>query len=244
MKIKTTQTLFAAATLAASSIAFAAPIKVDAPVSRVFVPEGFDDNDQVEVILYGEFPNTCYRFADSSVERGAQGNTFTIDAQALSYEEGEICAQVLTPYIKPVALGLLEAGSFDIQVNNSQAEAALEVNARATESPDDYLYAPVTTASLGWDADSQRQLINLKGVYPEAVNGECTVISEVRVNVTQGDVIVVQPIMSLVTGSICDDRTDRNFDESIPMEMPFNGTGLLHVRVMNGNSLNSLVQID
>ncbi len=55
-------TLFAC--LAASAAAHGAPRSVPklvvAPVDNVFVPAGFDDNDNVEVVLQGYFANSCY----------------------------------------------------------------------------------------------------------------------------------------------------------------------------------------
>ena len=34
-------------------------VLVQAPIDKVFVPLGFDDNDKVELIIHGQFPNTC-----------------------------------------------------------------------------------------------------------------------------------------------------------------------------------------
>ena len=37
------------------------PILIQAPVEKVFViTDGFDTNDNVEVVIKGSFPNSCY----------------------------------------------------------------------------------------------------------------------------------------------------------------------------------------
>lgn len=227
---------------AMSAAALAAPVKTTAPVDRLFIPEGFDDNDKVEVVLYGEFPSSCYRIDGVDVTKNAQTGRYEISASALRYD-GEICAQVITPYIKPVQLGILEAGAYDaVAKGNENTLSRFEIAPRKTESPDDFIYAPVTTASVAWEAASGKQLLNLKGNYPLTLVG-CAIIDDVKINVTKDDVVVVQPIMEFIDDERCDSRTDLSFDENFVMPQAFVGKGLLHVRVMNGNSLNSLLDI-
>jgi hypothetical protein len=241
MKLTTTFS-FGMILSALGSVAWAAPVKTTAPVDRLFIPEGFDDNDKVEVVLYGEFPSSCYRIDGVDVAMNAQTGRYEINASALRYD-GEICAQVITPYIKPVELGILSAGTYDaVAKGNESTLAQFEVAPRRTESPDDFIYAPVTTASVSWEAGSGKQLLNLKGNYPLTLVG-CAILDDVKIHVTKDDVVVVQPIMEFIDDERCDQRTDLSFDESFVMPQAFVGKGLLHVRVMNGNSLNSLLDI-
>ncbi len=242
-----TQVLLGSVAVAVSSAlialpALARPIQVPAPIERIFVPEGFDDNDNVEVVLYGEFPNSCYRVDNVRARANTADGRIEVEASALRYQ-GEICAQVVTPFIKPVSLGLLEAGDYEAVVSHAPAARAnVNVGVRRTESPDDYIYAPVTSASLRWEEGSTKQLLNVKGTYPLTLVG-CAVITDVRISLTQGDVVVAQPIMDFVDDERCDNRDSQNFDEDYVMPTAFTGKGLLHVRVMNGNSLNTLLDI-
>lgn len=229
--------------VALSAVCLAAPVQVKAPVDRLFIPEGYDDNDNVEIILHGEFPSSCYRIDQVNVDKDDANHSILMDADARRYE-GEICAQVITPYIKPVGVGLLEAGQYTAQAKSSPlTRSEFDVSVRKTESPDDFIYAPVKTASVRWERSSGKQIINLQGVYPRTLIG-CAIIDDVKVNITSGDVVIVQPILDFIDDERCDERTSDYFDEKFVMPTPFVGKGLLHVRVMNGNSLNTLLEID
>ena len=37
------------------------PEIVNIPLNKVYVPVGFDDNDRVQIVVEGDFPNTCYK---------------------------------------------------------------------------------------------------------------------------------------------------------------------------------------
>jgi hypothetical protein len=224
--------------------AFAAgPRTIEAPLQKFFVPNGFDDNDNVEIVAHGEFPNSCYRVENAQAKVNHEAKTIEVSVSALQYD-GEICAQVVTPYIKPISVGILGKGGYKIEAK--QAPAALRtfsVEARKTESPDDFIYAPVESAALITRFESGQQYINIKGRYPMTFVG-CAVMKEVVVRAAPADVIVVQPVMDFVQNDPrCDFRDNNEFDLYYPLETPFYGEGLLHVRVMNGNSLNTYLNV-
>ena len=45
----------------------ATPIETLVPIKHVYVPKGFDSNDQTEVMVSGYLPNLCYRGHKSKV---------------------------------------------------------------------------------------------------------------------------------------------------------------------------------
>ena len=116
------------------------------------------------------------------------------------------------------------------------------VKRRTTESPDDYLYAPVDEARVDVDGASGRQSLLVKGVFPYLLHG-CWIVREVRVTRDPVDVLVVQPISEIVDTPECVGHTEHTFKIMTPMTDPFFGEGLLHVRVLNGNSLNRFIKI-
>lgn len=233
-----------AALLVSSGLGFArGPEKIQAPLQTFFIPAGYDDNDSIEVIAKGEFPNSCYRVSDAEATVDPTTRTISVAVSALKYEE-EICAQVVTPFIKPINVGLLSTGSYSISAKQAPGlMKSFEVSRRTTESPDDFIYAPVESAALVTRFESGQQYVNLKGRYPMTFVG-CAVMKEVVIRNNPSDVLVVQPIMDFVEDDPrCDFRETNEFDLNYPLEIPFYGEGLLHVRVMNGNSLNTYLNV-
>ncbi len=68
------------------------------------------------------------------------------------------------------------------------------------------------------------------------------VMKEVRVYTGPEDVMVVQPIAELVDGPAC---SEQGIDYKVTkgLREPFYGEGLLHVRTLNGTSLNRFLDI-
>jgi hypothetical protein len=243
--------LMSATIVAAGSLARAAeptgPTLVPAPVERVFVPLGFDDNDDIELIVHGNFPNTCYKVGPTTAVADAAAKTVTITAQAYKYP-GAYCAQVIVPYIQPVKIGTLKPGEYRVIVADAPdtPTTTLTVAAATTSDADDFLYAPVEQAGLAADADGTMTL-TLEGVYPYMFVG-CMVMDEVRIDETPGHILVVRPI---ATTAGDDDEGCRNqaaskkFVVKQAVDFPLTAAEyLLHVRVLAGSSVNRLIEIE
>jgi hypothetical protein len=243
--MKTKQLLFSlalglGATAAAQN---AKPLIEDAPVEAIFVPSGFDDNDNVEVVIHGTFPDACHRLESAKADVDKAKRRITISAKSV-VDPNEYCVQSLTPFIQPVSLGNLEEGSYQVvYANNPEVMESLAVDRRKTESPDDYLFATVENAYIDVNRETGKQSLRLQGHFPHYFVG-CMVIREVRVVRDPVDVLVVQPIAEVVTTDVCDSQpADRSFDYTVGLQEPFQGEGLLHVRTINGSSLNRFLNI-
>lgn len=138
------------------------PVLRTVPIEKLFVPSGFDDNDNAQIILYGTFPNTCYSVAPISGRVDVNGRTIII--RNVSYfRSGCWCASVDVPYNQVVELGILPAGHYEIIVENNagirEAAGTLEIHPAmreietGTPPPDDFLYALVQDAFIA-DPDS------------------------------------------------------------------------------------------
>mgnify|MGYP003683147267 CR=1 FL=1 len=219
------------------------PVRVDAPISKIFIPNGFDDNDNTEVVIHGKLPSTCYHMGDSKASVDEENQMINLDADVLFYQNS-FCIQSITPYIQEVNTGLLKKGTYTVSYNNDPSvEEKLEVKERTTESPDDFLYAPVKNAFIDVNFDSGKQVLKLQGTFPHMFIG-CMVLKDVRVNSNPSDVLVVQPIAEIVDGPICDEQAaDRSFKFTKGLKKPFYGEGLLHVRTLEGKSLNRYLDI-
>ena len=91
------------------------PVEVTAPVEKLFVPEGFDNNDNVEVVLHGEFPSTCYNVGQTKATVDKENKLIKVEATTLYYPD-VYCIQSITPWIQSVKLGVLDTGEYEVVV--------------------------------------------------------------------------------------------------------------------------------
>ena len=228
------------------ALAQASPDLVTAPTEKVFVPVGFDSNDNVEVIVHGHFPNTCYKIGPATATIDYGTNTVFVEASAFVYSAAVQCAQMLIPFTESVNLGPVRPGTYRVVVKDRDTAETTEliVGEATTESADDFLYAPVDQASVSTLADGSRTL-TLEGRYPYMFVG-CMVMDEVRIKKTPGNVLVVQPITKLVDGSECKPQNaTKAFTITTPISATLtNGEYLVHVRVLSGKSVNQLATLE
>ncbi len=221
----------------------AEPEEFTAPVDKIYIPDGFDDNDNVEVIVHGNFPDSCYQIGKVSAELDPLTRTITVSATALRTSD-QFCIQTITPFVQPVTLGLVAEGSYRVVYDADKAVSnALKVDRRKTESPDEFLYATVENAYIDVNFDTGKQSLKLQGHFPFYFVG-CMVIKEVRAIRSPSDVMVVQPIAEIVDTDVCNTQAaDHSFEYTSGLPEAFHGEGLLHVRTLNGTSLNRFIDI-
>lgn len=245
---RTTSILFVASLGFISTVAAAqdGPQLVRAPVDRAFVPLGFDDNDNSEVVIYGHFHNTCYKTGPVTATIDDANQQINIDAKAYLYTGGS-CGQIVFPFTQSVKLGTVKVGTYKINiVETPQADTStpLVVVKATSPNPDDYLYATADAADVVKDANGN-DMLRLEGTWPYTLIG-CMRMKQVMVKQTPGNVVVVQPVAELKTSDA--DCTDQLQTHKYSIDTPLAqnlsvGDYLLHVRVLNGNSINRVESI-
>jgi hypothetical protein len=217
------------------------PRLIAAPVERVFVPLGFDNNDNVEVVIHGHFTNTCFKVGPTNAVIDAQAKTVTIQAQAYEYS-GVVCAQVQIPFITNVNLGVMKEGEYSVSVVGlpDLVIDPLTIGVATTANPDDFIYAPVEQASLQKNAQGL-DILKIEGVYPFMFTG-CMNIKEVKVSLAPGQVIVVQPIADILEDRFCSPQDSKKFTIERTLDFPITFSEyLIHVRTLSGSSVNRFV---
>jgi hypothetical protein len=130
----------------------------------------------------------------------------------------------------------LEQGDWKITQLDNQVIGQIHINhSRHPDQPDDYLYAPVSQAFF--HSENGQNEIYLTGNMVSS----CMSLQDVRVDV-QADVIVVQPIAQMTAGANCVEG-QFHFEKTIKLNLMRSGRYLLHVRSMNGNATNTLVDV-
>ncbi|MCX6125171.1 MAG: hypothetical protein NTV34_10570 [Proteobacteria bacterium] len=205
----------------------------------LFVPQGFDSNDQTEVVVDGFLPDACYKIVPPRVEFNMEQKLFTIVPQAFHFEgEGMVCGTYQVPYTVTANLGVVRAGSYAL-IARGVPEKKLQVNRSSSIGPDDFLYAPVDQVFVDIDASRQSIVAYITGRYTNS----CMRLTETKI-LEQGETTVLLPIISLENRDDCHE-TDMSY-KGISVKLPWKGPGryLVHTRSLSGSSVNSVFSID
>ena len=215
------------------------PKEVYAPVEKIFIAPGFDDNDNVQVSLFGNFTDTCYRVGPTGHSVDHQNREIKIWAKAYDYSSREfVCLDVLTPFLLNISVGLLQEGTYTVKVVGLNISQPLNIAHSTTDSPDEYLYAPVTHTKIS-TLPNGMQKVAFSGQFQRLING-CMKLKETKFEITSNNILVVLPIAEVIEDNKQCVGVPIDFDGEISFHA-FTDVGLLHVRVANGNSQTQLI---
>lgn len=206
----------------------------------VFAPPGFDSNDHVQVILNGTFINTCHKLGPARAEV-VPGSKSVRVTQESYVTDSPFCLQVLVPYTSVVDVGLLPAGNYSVEVagESQNTDFGTLSIAPALDSslmgPDNKLYALVE--EVLYDG----QVMTVKGKLPAA----CAKLKEIQVLTRKKNIVEVLPLVETIRPIESEDCATVliPFEKKVALNLPWTGSTLFHVRSLNGQSLNKVVQI-
>lgn len=199
---------------------------------RLFVAEGFDDNDLVEVTVVGTLPNTCYR--NPSFEIDNKDNLFEIRLFAQYFPSKEGCRNVSMAYSETINFGMMLRGDYVVNLVNKHGTEFknLQIKSATSGLVDEFLYGNIN----GVVEEEDSREVELVGVNPVS----CLVYEKMATDI-QKNMIVLRPQFKEV-GPCENKATPFRIRYSVPyLENKESGV-LLHVRVMNGRSYNYLYQ--
>jgi len=228
---------FLSLVLVFQGMAFAAPREeiVNVRAEYLFVPVGFDDNDEVVAVLDGYLPDPCHKLVPADVKTDIANMTVSVQQKARLFTG--VCPDVIVPYTVVVRLGNLPEGNFTVVTNGGSLKENVAVKQSANPGPDDYLYAPIDAARVEYLPGGKRKAV-LEGRFTDS----CLRIDELKV-VNSEKTIEVLPILKRLTqeegGGKCR-RVESPF--KVAVDLPELSQKywryLLHVRSLNGQSLN------
>ncbi|MBC7384713.1 MAG: hypothetical protein H7301_00945 [Cryobacterium sp.] len=203
---------------------------------RVFAPVGFDTNDNSEVVLYGHFPDSCYTAGLAKVE--VRGRDILVRNYALHWQSGT-CLKALVPWTTTVNLGALASGNYTVRVQDSEGrmQRFTEINIlpSLTRRADDFPYAYVNGAIVNRTKDGVSLVMS--GTFSLT----CMEIAETRLRETNG-VLVVLPILRLRSDVPCGHPfAPIPFTRQMSIRENSGNAVLIHIRSMNGQSLNQVM---
>ncbi len=211
------------------------PIETYIPVEHVYSPMGFDSNDRTEVIVEGILPNLCHKSPMTTAK--VSGNTIKITVKAMKYESSSpFCPEIALPFVTAVNVGILDKGKYDIVVNGKtifEKKSEIAVNEASSDAVDDFIYANVDHV----EKHEGSRVVDLKGYNPS----ECLELDKVEFFDNSKDTYSVLPKMKQVSTFCPMKMVAFSFPTEVPTKLEREKV-LLHVRVMDGKSVNTVFE--
>jgi hypothetical protein len=213
------------------------PERVTIHAKHFFMPPGFDDNDNAQLVLSGMLPNTCYKSANPKVEIDEARKRIIVTPQAFFYP-GCWCLQVLVPFTQTIDLGVLQQGNYTVtemdERGSGLTRGTLPIAEARSGAPDDSLYAPIKAARI--ERRENELTLILSGQL-----SSCMSFKEVKVMARVPNLIEVLPIAQ-EDGTQCSGPA-RSFERSVALPALEHGTTLIHIRSLNGQSINLIEEL-
>ncbi len=211
---------------------------IDAPVDHLFVPAGFDNNDNIELVVTGEFPNPCFKRNDVKVEVNDDIIDIKVTA-VVSDDKSTMCAAMIVPFKENILVGNLQGGDYKIVVNRNtpfELKNKMHVAEATSQNQDDHLYAMVNHIDLGFTGGTTGSAF-LVGWR----TSDCLELDRVEYLSNGSDTLSVMPIMKKVR-EFCPMKMTRLY---VPIKYnpeEFTHSKLLIMsRTLEGRSVNNLV---
>lgn len=201
---------------------------------HIFVPSGFDDNDNAQIVISGNLPNSCYRVADPVMKVNHRQKKVYVKPQAYVYPSSW-CLQVPVPFTQTLNLGVLNASSYEVVEvgprDQQSSHGKMNIKKSMSGSADDFLYASVKAASVS--KETGKNILRLTGT----LSSGCMHLKEVKVIHQVKEVIEVLPITEMNGADVCDQRV-YPFETQVELPTVHSDAVLIHIRTLNGQSVN------
>ncbi len=215
--------------LCLSPMAFAAPSIGLAPVKHLYVPQGFDSNDAVEVVVTGHFPNPC--FSRNTVMVDVVEDRIKVEVTALLSADKKSCPDMAVPFKEVVSIGNLQGGDYQISVNDV-LEDKISIGEADSNAVDDHLYAAIDNLdSLG----GGNYMLQGWRYSP------CIELDKIQVISNGKDTLSILPIMKQVSNFCPMKMTPVSYPVKLDVSGLKSKEPLIYVRTMDGKSFNSIL---
>jgi hypothetical protein len=203
------------------------------PVDHIYSPAGFDSNDNTEVVVTGYLPNLCYKAPRSAVT--VKDGKISVSVKAIRNDNAMgFCANVKVPYVEYINIGVLDKGQYNVAINEAsklEKFSKLFIAETSSNSIDDVVYANVDQVVR---ADESSRTVLLKGYNPS----DCFELKEITIKDNGSDTYSILPQMKQVRAQCPKKMIPFVYEIEVPQNLEADKV-LLHVRVMDGRSVNT-----
>ncbi len=236
---------------AADTVVDAESIVVDLALDNAFIAErGFDNNDNIQVVIEGYLPNSCYTLTQAQTNVSPEAMTVKISQIAARSVTG-ICENeaALPPdlaaqryFWKVVDVGLLsDVGQYRLSYSgrNGTMSKVFNVGLAPSDHVDNMSYVNVTNAFAASETPTSETELEFR--ITGEITSTCAEISEDYVVEKVGDVYVL--LLNTVRSEDYCMPTSRPFYKVIKVPTPEAGRYLLHARSIGGESKNKIFSV-
>lgn len=234
--MKMMKSLLVASVLVGSLAHASTPIEKMVPVDHAFIPAGFDSNDNVEIVVTGYLPNLCHKAPNAKVTMN--GSNIDIKVTSLYYHQSNpFCPEMVVPFTETVQLGIMDKGNYKITVNGKspwEQNEKMAVAESTSNAIDEFNYAYVQYI----DKEVGNNEVALKGYNPS----DCFILDKIDHVNNKKDTYSILPKMKQIREFCPMKMIPFSYDWDVPAELPNQKNVLLHVRTMDGHSVNTIFQ--
>jgi len=222
------KSLFAALIFASTTLLAAPPTVIDADVENLFVPSGYDSNDNVELFVSGSLPSTCH--TRNRAEFSVQGSTINVQVtQIFSLDLDGGCHIMNLPFVETVSLGPVPEGVYTVVVNGVLKESMIVTRPHAA-GRDDFIYAMIDEINVE------------EGKLVGKTMSDCLEFDHVEYVSNSKDTLAILPIMRR-TSEFCSGRRTRfEVPVSFNLERFSAKKVLVIVRTLDGKAVFKLIE--
>lgn len=222
---------------------------VEVPLLKAYIPEyGFDDNDNVQVVIEGYLPNSCYTLAQS--ETDLSGSELKVTQKAIRNESG-ICSEEadLPPdlaaqryFWKVLDVGLMDEGSYSLKylnMDDSRINRPFYIQLSPSNQVDSMNYVYVTNAFAKESVHVSEEYFEFR--ITGQLTSTCAEMADDYYLEKSGDVYALM-LYTYRVEDYCMPAS-RPFYKIIRVRTPEKGRYLLHVRSVGGQSKNKIFEV-
>ncbi len=214
-----------------------APMEEHVPLTNIFIPEGFDNNDIVEIIVEGYTPSLCHYEPKINVK--IENKMIYLSAIS-QYKAQSDCIKSMVPFQKVVKIAKdLEAGIYTIMIEDFfnlktkkviTSQFRLKVKNSRSSTHDEKIYA-----NIEYIIPRSSNSIDLIGYHPSS----CYKKDKVQIKKIS-NTIVILPQLKIEKYAKCwpPKMVPFKYSIDIPQEYLSEEKILIHIRKMSGKSIN------
>jgi hypothetical protein len=204
-------------------------------INKIFFPQtGYDDNDNIQVMVEGDLPDPCYVLGKQSIDHDPISRKITVHQYAWRRNtdicnSGDLLGE--SPFSEEVSLGKLKSGDY---VVNSRK---LHVETARMSATDNLNYAQISGLGMpDFLPPNRHAMLKISGTF-------LTPCSHLRLPIAvqkQGDVFVILP--EEVNPGTCG-HWPTYFEQEIDLGVLPGGEYLVHIRSKNGRVVEKTLRV-
>ncbi len=222
-------------------------IEKNVPITYIYFPDGYDDNDDIEIIVEGYTPSFCHVSPEVKVKKLEQedgSKKFEISATATFIQQSR-CTKVMIPFRKLIHLGKLTISKNYLQeVHLIEANNAINLKTKKRS----IIRLPLKIRKASNALIDEKIYANVEKIIPKSKyslslvgtnTSDCFEVQDVEI-IQNKYSIVLLPIVSKNKNKNCwpPRKSYFSIDVDLPSQYLTNEKTLLHIRTMGGNAIN------